>query len=297
MAWTVYKVTYELCSPLHIGYHKVGNVQRTRYYVPARNLWGAVTETLTRRGFAIDVLNTQRPDDYQAVGEWVKSHCAFSYWFIEENGLELSPAYQDGELKYGSLTVPEFERRYLGIHVTTALDATNTSAAEGSLHEVEFIAPVFRVTRDGEQQVRRAQVGGYVFLRGGSLRSLGAASHWRNWLGDLQIGGERRYGFGRLRLIEFRSIAEAGWHLAADRPQRTLQSGSALPAHAIAQGVNARGMIEPLVGRETSGRSDAFGRVLSPAWVCWTPGSVLEEETQFEIVDSGVWQKVGSCTT
>ena len=38
MTWHCFRLTYELRSPLHIGYHKVGNVQRTRYYIPARNL-------------------------------------------------------------------------------------------------------------------------------------------------------------------------------------------------------------------------------------------------------------------
>jgi len=42
MTWQLFQVTYELHSPLHIGYHKIGNLQRTRYYIPARNLWAAV---------------------------------------------------------------------------------------------------------------------------------------------------------------------------------------------------------------------------------------------------------------
>lgn len=165
MTWQAFYATYELRSPLHIGYHKVGNVQRTRYYIPARNLWGAVTEALTRRGFATDVLRSQRPDDYPAVGDWVRTHCVFGYWFIEEHGTLLAPTYQNGQLCYGPYPAADFERRYLNALVTTALDPSATSAQDGSLHEVEFIAPY---ASDGT----RTRIGGYLFL------DEAAQAHW-----------------------------------------------------------------------------------------------------------------------
>lgn len=285
MAWQMYQVTYELRSPLHIGYHKVGNVQRTRYYVPARNLWGAVTEALTRRNFAEDVLNAARPDDYEAVGDWVKSHCAFGYWFIEEDGQPLSPCYESGKLKYGTYHAADFERRYLGAHVTTALDAATTSAAEGSLHEVEFIAPY---TSDGT----RTYIGGYVFLDAEAQAHLGTKQDWCAWLGTLQVGGERRYGFGQLRLFNFDNAQQNGWLLSATRPQRTFQAKESLLAHALVSGVSARGEVEPLVGRKTEGHSSAFGMKLTSAALCWVPGALLQEETCFEITPLGIWQKV-----
>lgn len=284
MAWQMFKVTYQLRSPLHIGYHKVGNLQRTRYYVPARNLWGAVTEALTRRSFANDVLNAAHPDDYKAVGDWVKEHCAFSYWFIEENGSSLLPNYQDGKLKYRDYHPADFERRYLGVHVTTALDAATTSAAEASLHEVEFIAPF---TTDGTP----TYIGGYLFLDESAQRHLGTEQKWRIWLGDLQVGGERRYGFGRLRLIQFQNAKE-GWKLDDKRPQIQLQAHHPLQAHASIDKVSAQGAIEPLVWRQTGSDSCTFGAALTPAVLCWAPGSLLDQETCFEITQSGIWHKV-----
>ncbi|MBC7260294.1 MAG: hypothetical protein H5T65_13755 [Chloroflexi bacterium] len=272
MAWTLYTATYELRSPLHIGYHKVGNLQRTRYYIPARNLWGAVTEALTRRGFS----TTDVPQgDYQKIGEWVKAHCAFGYWFIQDNGAPLHPRYGENGLKYGDLTAAEFERRYLDAHVTTALDPATTSAQHGSLHEVEFIAPH---NRDGA----RTRVGGWVFLD--------KTLDWPAWLGDLRVGGERRYGFGQLRLVSFSEGDNREWQLDGGRPSIKRKPGEPLLAHTLVQNVAARGTIEPLVGRETHGDSRRFGMRLTPAQVCWVPGSVVEQDTRFTLEPDGVWK-------
>lgn len=290
MPWTMYKATCELRSPLHIGYHKVANLQRTRYYVPARNVWGAVTEALTRRGFQINGAPT---GDYGKIGEWVRHHCAFGYWFIEENGAPLTPHYENGELKYGPYPAAEFERRYLDTHVTTALDAATTSAAEGSLHEVEFIAPHYPVKADHDETVSPTQIGGWVFLDETASPLLGEETKWRDWLGDLQIGGERRYGFGQLRLLALHARSEQnGWTLTEARPRWHLSVTQPLPAHVQAAGVRARGPLEPLVRRETSQASHRFGMELSAAGLCWAPGAMLEEAAVFQIEPDGFWQKV-----
>jgi len=278
MEWKLFEVTYELRSPLHIGYHKVDNVQRTRYYIPARNLWGAVTETLTRRGFSI---NGVTQGDYQKIGEWVKEHCAFGYWFIQEDGTSLSPHYEGNRLKYGPLTAAEFERRYLDAHVTTALDAATTSAQAGSLHEVEFIAPY---NRDGVQ----TRVGGWVFLDETAQASL----DWRHWLSTLQVGGERRYGFGMLRLVKMESVNESQIDRTGTRPRQSVPKGTPLLAHTvIASSIRVRGQIEPLVGRITS-QSHAFGSNLTAGIVCWTPGSVPMDDVQVQFEPEGHWRVV-----
>ncbi|GIV84812.1 MAG: hypothetical protein KatS3mg052_1819 [Candidatus Roseilinea sp.] len=288
MAWQMFRVTYELRSPLHIGYHKVGNVQRTRHYIPARNLWGAVTEALTRRGFATEVLKKQRPDDYPEVGKWVRERCAFGYWFIEENGALLAPQYRNGQLCYGQYSAAEFERRYLSAHVTTALDPATTSAQDGSLHEVEFIAPH---TPDGT----RTHIGGYVFLDVNVQQHLGTEQAWRAWLETLQVGGERRYGFGQLRLACIKQHGQISTvDTSAARPRLTLQAGGTLPAHAkVGANLNVCGAVEPLVGRRTN-QSDTFGVATTAAVLCWTPGSVLKQQADFCITAEGYLEPCSS---
>lgn len=297
MSWQKFRVIYELHSPLHIGYHKVGNVQRTRYYIPARNLLGAVTEALTRRGFSPKGVSSGdyqlRPDDrdcrsrqfptpgassgdYRQVGEWVKTHCAFDYWFVYENSQSLTPCYHEGGLKYGNLSVAEFERRYLDSHVTTALDPKTNSAQYGSLHEVEFIAPYSR------QNGARTQVSGLVFLDDIAKKEL----NWECWLGNLQVGGERRYGFGTLRLVE---MNPEGDPIACIRPRQSVSKNTPFLAHvSVTTNVQIGGQIEPLIGRETS-QSHTFGSSLTSAIVCWTPGSIPMDDVQVQFKQEGYW--------
>ena len=52
MTWTVYRVTWRLLAPMHIGWRKLGNMQQTRPYVTGRNLWGAFTARLRTCGWA-----------------------------------------------------------------------------------------------------------------------------------------------------------------------------------------------------------------------------------------------------
>jgi len=290
MTWQLFRVTYELHSPLHIGYHKVGNVQRTRYYLPARNLWAATTERLTRGGFQP---NSAAQDAYNAVGQWVQANCAFSYFFVQEGDKLLYPRYDDDGLRYGGLKAHKFERRYLAAHVTTALDAATTSAESGSLHEVELIATY-------DREGNRTKLGGWVFLRDAGMNVLGAESKWRDWLGELQVGGERRYGFGRLRMVgklePVESLNGYATELSGERPHVRLQSGDAFLAHTLTQEVNARGQIEPLVGRETRDKdgsqkdSTRFGQYLTRAQVCWVPGSIIAQELQIMLDATGVWK-------
>ena len=289
MGWSLYQVTYELRSPLHIGYHKLGNLQRTRYYLPARNVWGAVTERLTRSGFTPPGTSEGH---YGKVGEWVRSHCVFSYWFFQDGHTLLFPRYSDGGLRYGHLSESEFERQYLAAHVTTALEAETTSAEGGSVHEIEVVRPT------GASGARQPVLTGWVFFDDEAASFLGAEAEWRRWLAILQVGGERRYGFGWLRMIQGGWRSERTGQLLDDyqancdgqRPRIQVRKGRSLLAHTITQGVRASGVVEPLVGRETVG-SDRFGRQLTKGALCWVPGSVCRDDRWLEVSPEGIWRQ------
>ncbi len=288
MAWQMYKVTYELHGPLHIGYHKVGNVQRTRYYIPAHILWAAVTAVLTRCGFQTE--GTPQ-GDYAKIGNWVGGHCAFSYWFIEENGKQLQPRYTEDGLRYDSMSVAAFERRYLNAHATTALDPLTLSAEDGSLHEVEYIAPY-------RQDGTRTRICGHVFLDEDAKKVLGKEEEWSKWLKYLHIGGERRYGFGRIHFLDIQQEEPSPENYRIDnaRPLVRVERSNPLLAHTLANGLTGRGNIEPLVSRMTK-TSDTFGRSLTGAAICWVPGTVLESTEWFEIIfdntmPAWIWKRV-----
>lgn len=282
MTWKLHCLSFELHSPLHIGFHKVGNVQRTRYYIPARNLWGAVTESLTRTGF-----NTAEAleGNYSEIGIWVKTHCAFGYFFLWDGATLLQPRFTEQGLRYGDLDTYALERRYLDSHVTTALGAVTTSAESGSLHEIEII-------RARDNNGSSVQMSGWIFL------DENAQSLWSDIspaLDRLHVGGERRYGFGQLRLAEEsanRTPDGCEVLLDGERPQIRFKPNQPLGAHALVENVDARGQIEPVVGRETPPDSARFGTALTAGLVCWVPGSIVSRETVFQISETGIWSKI-----
>ncbi len=291
MRWRCLQLTYELRSPLHIGYHKVGSVQRTRCYIPGRNLWGAVTERLTRKGLSV---SDAQKGDYRKIGDWLKQSAAFSYFYLYEKDNLLYPHYKESGLRYGSIsmTPAEFEQAYLDAHVTTALEPGSTTAEMGSLHEVEYLSP-YRM--DGGGLGLRTLVRGLVFLSEPAWPELNIDT-WEQWLNDLHVGGERRYGFGHLQLRSLKEInmlpgypKEYELELEGNRPGFKITPITALLAHTVTCNLEARGALEPLVGRETT-TSSGFGRNLTKGQICWAPGSVLERGGTFLINEEGWWK-------
>jgi hypothetical protein len=276
---------FELLSPLHVGFHKVGSVQRTRHYIPARNLLASSAETFVHNGLF--------RCSYQGALRWVQEHFAFSYFFVTETQ-ELIPRYTESGLKYGEVGKDSFERRYISAHVTTAIEASDGSAEDGSLHEVEFISPY---TLDAPQDPKKTRMSGCVFVREDAWELVGDEIALRGQLTELQVGGERRYGFGRLRLRPAdwkpsESLSGSGPMIDGSRPQIKMVEGDCFRAHVPVGDAQARGMIEPLVGRETRTDSRTYGRTLTRSGICWVPGSICDGTATFDFSEEGIWKRV-----
>lgn len=268
MSWTAYQVFFRLLTPMHIGAVKLGNLQTTRPYVHGKALWGGLTARLTRD-------NPRLGGDYAAVGRQVNEELAFSYFYpTTDDQVGLWP-WDDPD---------QFAWRFLGSYASTALDYSQNSAEEGSLHETEFIAPT---TRDRQ----RVHLTGTIFARND------CSLPWRETLERLQLGGERTYGWGRLAQSSISATTDSLFScyavdLDGARPGLALGNDDRLLAHTLASGpqaVTAHGRLTPLVGRETVS-ADAHGRNLSQAAICWEPGSVLDAPAYVSIGPCGIWE-------
>ena len=272
MHWTGHKVILRLLAPLHVGAGQAGNVQRVRPYVTGKALWGALTARLTR-----DV--PELGGDYVAVGQRVNTELAFSYFYPTVG--EQVAVWPWGE------TADEFAWRYLHTYAATALNYSQNTAEQGSLHETEFIGPV---TRDDAP----VHLVGYVFERAGSVLP------WQGALPRLQLGGERTYGWGRVAVIAIEPAGDRlfdAWtlHLDGAAPICQASAGAFVLAHALAAGLyavaNVSGTVEPLVGRETS-QAHRHGEQLRGAQICWAPGATIASETRVGLGPNGIWQAV-----
>jgi len=273
MTWTAYRVALRVLSPIHIGWRKLGNLQQTRPYVTGRSFWGALTARITRE---------QGRNDYTEIGELVNEQLAFTYFY---------PSTRSDRVTHWpwSTQWDEFAWTFLSSYASTALEDGH-SAEAGSLHETEFIAPH---TRDKEQNP--VFLVGYIFERGDCDFLI---CDWRKALDRLQVGGERSYGWGRVRLegkcervSDNRCFESYSLSYEKDYPQITVPEEKELLAHTVDPNNDSiKGTIEPLLGRETR-TSSGFGGSFSPdVEICWVPGSKMTQSKSFRIQQKGIWR-------
>jgi len=290
MSWNVYKLTYQILSPLHIGYRKIGNIQSTRYYVPGRTLWGAITARLTR-----EIFTRPQPTDYQKIGNYVKKHLIMSYFFLKDHQL-YTPKYIDGQMKYGNLMSVQFESRFISSRSTTAIFFGNLSAEEATLHEIELI--VSQAMNDSAD--RSVFLEGYLYVDQDRSAappeiSLLKESQIIDWLDNIRIGADLGYGNGRVKLMDkhlFKSIDQL--------EPVDFNSDKTMCAHLIFNDIfesEIEGPIEPFVGREWANdlANDRFGpgQNVTNNEICWLPGSkIISNSTNYKLTlkPFGLWE-------
>lgn len=278
MTWKAYRVVLKLKSPMHIGCGKVGNVQRTRAYVTGRVFWGALTMRLTRDQCAEENKPATQSEDYQCIGKQVNELLAYSYFY---------PAIsQNAPIDYPWKNESQFRYRFLSSYTSTALVYPQQAADEGLLHEVEFLSP--RTLDEGKQ----VYLIGYVFEKNNSTLN------WRDACKRLQMGGERGYGWGMVKLKLINELVktqdlfdgQATFDGRGDRPIITVQT---LLAHTSSTSLSATGEIEPMVGREWRSNNPknrfAGQHIEKFCDPCWVPGSTVGSSLNFKIQKFGIW--------
>jgi len=304
MNWHLYSLTFRLKSPLHIGFHKVMHLFRTRAYVPAKSFWGALTAKLTR---------SLKSSNYKEVGEFLKNSMRLGYFYIFDGSKLLVPGYTDEGLKFGDLLQIEFEKRFINTLASTSIDPYSFTAEEGMLHEVEFISP-YEIHKDNESQ-KPVFLKGLLWISEKSKEKLVVQISRDDFsiINDqtevmfsdlaemLQIGGERKYGFGQLKLEELKEVNDQNlahlgfkgiWKETEDEIKLELKKGDFIWSHVkYSPGLKIKGSVEPVVGRDWSEKG--AGRTLESYGLCWAPGSILIENKTFKITeDFGLWKVV-----
>ncbi|HBT26819.1 MAG TPA: hypothetical protein DEA58_09115, partial [Pseudothermotoga sp.] len=204
---------------------------------------------------------------------------------------------------YTTLFRSEFEKKYIRSISTTAIDAYSLSAEEETLHHLEYInprgmgdsSPLFlkgllwvRLENFSEQDNDLSFMYEGIQLRLSELMQF------------LQIGGERKYGFGQVELAEMRKISDpkleaeefCGEWCGEKSVNVTIPKGKPVWAHVeYVPGLKMKGEIEIFMGREWS-QSKGAGKNVSSHGLCWVPGSVVEKNTvTFEVTDLGIWKR------
>lgn len=256
MMWHRFSLCFELLSPLHIGFlpNRAGTVvARTRCYVPGKNLWGAVTAEITPRLY-------QNPTaaNFREVGEAVREQMAFSYFYLSDGEQLFTPDYATNGLTWGSLSDRAFRTRFVESQTSTKIGETG-GAEDATLHEIEFIRHRLGSLGKPSQKVLLA---GAVWVREGAsiaqcALSLGNGSVSLNGVDifrELVLGGERNYGFGRLRRVHgpyrYEAALKSLWP-GDPKTEVTMNDKRPLPAHIpYREDQIFKGDIEIVSGRE-----------------------------------------------
>lgn len=279
-------IKLRLLSPMHIGYlpNRAGTViARTRYYIPGKTLWGALTAALTPRLFSHE--RHLKATHFQKVGSDLKQALHFSYFYIWDGKNLYTPKYSNEGLTWGNIPETEFEWAFIASRVSTAIDPSKGSARDRSLHEIQHIKHA--ISRSAV--ARPVFVAGYIWLT--QLSSVGPGAlqvhegrivvdcDQRDIFLGVALGGERNYGFGRV---------------VSEKPDDTLKEvlGRTFGPDAKSAGVTLRGHckydprvqfrgdVELLSGRtyDLTAPNEAFhgpGRMCEMLGPFFTPGTVL----------------------
>jgi hypothetical protein len=326
MSWNLIRLIYRAESPISIGYHKLGFIQRTRYYIPGRAMWGAMTAAFTRR--IMSEYGGASEHDYLNIGQNAFNRYIIPGYFFPalDPARPFLPRFTTDGLRFGAgeaataISEAEFENMLIGSMTQTAITPQSLGAEDESLHETEFIlnhprgslengfAPVYFVGhlwvhKDAHMDLpnnKSARIG----WNSGELSLRPAVER-------LIIGGETKYGAGRLKLFcenDDSALDSEGfdlfgnqWDASHGKPVIRLHSNAFLAAHALAANF-AKGLcgdIDPLVGREWESKTDGpgvpggAGRKRSEANICWVPGSrivSMEGDLKLELGDYGIWR-------
>jgi len=300
MSWKRLDVEFTLKSPLHIGYlpSKGSVISPTRYYVPGKNFWGAVTKRLTEH-----LCDNPRGKDYQTIGKEIEENFRFTYFYIHDGKKAYMPEFKDGKgLVYGGQDNYDFENRFIGSRVMTALDKNGSGTAEdGSLHEIEFINNRYK---DRKGNINDTKLIGCIFIKNdGEIKynykeNYSITSNKRgifvddfNIIEELTIGGEQKYGFGIVELTGIGNIKypvsftfdndEITFEVNENTPLFShLEYSTNLPFKGDIELVSGREYKDPRENGENDKRYHHPGKKITKTKRYFAPGTIILEKIE-----------------
>jgi hypothetical protein len=276
-----------------------GSLKRTRLYVPARALWGALTAELSRHEAE------GKEPQYQTVGESLQDGYRFSYLFpAEESGGTWKvwlPTYR-GALGLGwhhedrhesVVSDRQFRRRFISTRPGTSIDPTTDAADDGSLRETECIEMRWR--KEHGRDAGTVAMVGYVFIRTTKAKDKYATGRRRlDDVDTLFIGGDGRYGLGRIRRVSLEMVKSAmifGVPATLDSAAPQIVTGSVF-AHAVTDNAEPAmaGALELLGGWDRGSV-----RRLDQGSPLWQPGSYSHGAAKWTVEPEGTWRSMAMC--
>lgn len=192
------ELTFVQLSPVHIGKYNYGVISETRIFIPGFTMWGALVNAYGLKNGATD-------SAYEDLKKKFENITCFYPVFNDEIYL---PEFHKGQLCYISYpgrikyTEKQIKALFIDTYISTAVTPDKLAAKKGTLHEIEVFLDRSKfkngISRDINQVYWRGLVGIYD-------------SRYEEFLSEgleIIVGGDSRYGLGRLRLESKKEIGE-----------------------------------------------------------------------------------------
>lgn len=177
-----YKFIFKQNQPIHIGIGGYGITNETRIFIPGWTMWGALTKSY----------NLNLGNDLSKNQVLFENISCFYPCFNKNGDNVLFPKFKDGELYFGNYSESKFRMMFVDTFVSTAVIPGSRAAKEESLHELDILLPASKVDF-AKQEKRDIYWTGILMLENIDLLEMGF---------KIYIGGDVRYGFGELELID-----------------------------------------------------------------------------------------------
>lgn len=179
-------LNFKQLSPFHIGKYNYGVLSETEIYIPGYTMWGALVNSYGLKHGGSDDIFDQAKEKFQLIS------CFYPY-FDKSN--ILYPEYRNGDLYYGSSSEEELRRNLTDTYISTSILPDTKSAKDGSLHEMEIVLP--KCKKDKRQVFWKGIIGlnSDDIINSFLLKGL-----------EIIVGGDGRYGLGRLELDEVQKV-------------------------------------------------------------------------------------------
>ncbi|NQS76791.1 MAG: hypothetical protein HQP61_10240 [Peptococcaceae bacterium] len=188
-----YKLVFRQEEPIHIGKGSYGVLSETRIIIPGWTIWGALVNKYVK--------DKNGTENYEKTGKLFEVISCF-YPSIGEKGSVLFPEYRKGQFCLGEYTEEDFRAMFVDVNVSTAIEPETRATKDVSLHEVEAI--LHKPKDSLKSQFKQLHWTGLLGIRNNSEDILGFLRKGMKII----VGGEGRYGFGRMELVNIEGIED-----------------------------------------------------------------------------------------
>lgn len=313
MSWSLYRWTWVLESPLHIGMSPAGSLNRCRLYIPAKAIRGALTAQLSRANNTARTDQPMSPDmrNFPAYREiarkLIQQACSTYLYPAEEDDhgwhawlphyrkdLGLTWRREEDANENDVLSDRQMRMRLLTTIPGTAIDPATDVAADATRRELECINTHWRA-KDGSAGSPTAMVG-YVFVN----RDSNLIDELAEKIRSVFVGGDTRYGLGRLSRTSFQEQQTLFGYKVQLEDKLPIVHSKIVYAHTLAARDVLIGNRELMGGWNLARRK---GLLLHKNKPLWAPGSTVEETNgtdhkgrvhhKWRIQRYGIWKLVG----